>query len=79
MLELLSKVGSESVNWSDHHLKPHARTCFTLKLGIMRRRFSKVVEKMSRRGTDLCCMQEVRQKGAFSIFITGEQNRYKLF
>lgn len=60
MLELLSKVGSESVNWSDHHLKPHARTCFTLKLGIMRRRFSKVVEKMSRRGTDLCCMQEVR-------------------
>ena len=39
----------------------------TLNVGTMRGRSSEVVETMSRRGIDLCCMQEVRWRGKDSL------------
>ena len=51
----------------------------TLNMGTMRGRSSEVVETVSRRGIDLCCMQEVRWRGASARFITGKDDRYKFF
>ena len=51
----------------------------TLNVGTMRGRSSEVVETMSRRGIDLCCMQEVRWRDASARFITGKDDRYKFF
>ena len=51
----------------------------TLNVGTMRGRSSEVVETMSRRDIDLCCMQEVRWRGASARFITGQDDRYKFF
>ena len=51
----------------------------TLNVGTMRGRSSEFVETMSRRGIDLCCMQEVRWRGASARFITGKDDRYKFF
>ena len=51
----------------------------TLNVGTMRGRSSEVVETISRRGIDLCCVQEVRWRGASARFITGKNDRYKFF
>ena len=51
----------------------------TLNVGTMRGRSSEVVETISRRGIDLCCVQEVRWRGASARFITGKDDRYKFF
>ena len=51
----------------------------TLNVGTMRGRSSEVVETMSRRGIDLCCIQEIRWRGASARFITGKDDRYKFF
>ena len=51
----------------------------TLNVGTMRGRSSEVVETISRRGIDLCCIQEVRWRGASARFITGKDSRYKFF
>ena len=51
----------------------------TLNVGTMRGRSSEIVETMSRRGIDLCCMQEVHWRGASARFITGKGDRYIFF
>ena len=51
----------------------------TLNVGTIRGRSSEVVETMSRRGIDLYCVQEVRWRGASARFITGKDDRYKIY
>ena len=51
----------------------------TLNVGTMRGRSSEVVETMSRRGVDLCCVQEVCWRSASARFITGKDDRYRFF
>ena len=48
-------------------------------MGTLRGRSSEVVETVSRRGIDLCCVQEVRWHGASARMIDGKDTRYKLF
>ena len=48
-------------------------------IGTMRGRSSEIVETITRRNVDLCCVQEVRWRGASAIHITGKDSRYKFF
>ena len=48
-------------------------------IGTMRDRSSEIVETITRRNIDLCCVQEVRWRGASARHITGKDSRYKFF
>ena len=48
-------------------------------IGTMRGRSSEIVETITRRNIDLCCVQEVRWRGASARHITGKYSRYKFF
>ena len=45
----------------------------------MRGRSSEIVETITRRNIDLCCVQEVRWRGASARHIIGKDSRYKFF
>lgn len=51
----------------------------SLNVGTLRSRSSEVVETVSRRGIDLCCIQEVRWRGASARMVEGKDTRYKVF
>ena len=51
----------------------------TLNVGTMRGRAGEVVETMSRRGVDVCCLQEVRWRGKGTRMVCGKDSRYKFF
>ena len=51
----------------------------SLNVGALRGRSREVVETVSRRGVDLCCLQEVRWRGASACMIVGKDSRYKVF
>ena len=48
-------------------------------ISTMRGRSSEIVETIMRRNVDLCCVQEVRGRGASARYITGKDTRYKFF
>ena len=48
-------------------------------IGAMRGRSSEIVETITRRNIDLCCVQEVRWRGAWARLTTGKDSKYKLF
>ena len=48
-------------------------------IDTMRGRSSEIVETITRRNIDLCCLQEVRWRGASARHITGKDSRYKFF
>ena len=48
-------------------------------IGTMRGRSSEIVETITRRNIDLCCVQEVRWRGASARHIIGKDSRYKFF
>ena len=50
-----------------------------VNVGTLRGRASDVVETVSRRNIDICCLQEVRWRGAGTRTITGKDTQYKLF
>ena len=45
----------------------------------MRGRSSEIVETITRRNVELCCVQEGRWRGASARYITGKDSRYKFF
>ena len=51
----------------------------TVNVGTLRGRASEVVETVSRSNIDICCLQEVRWRGAGTRTITGKDTQYKLF
>ena len=51
----------------------------TWNVGTMRGRSGEVVETIARKNIDLCCVQEVRWRGASTRFIKGKDSRYKFF
>ena len=66
-----------------YHAKSHfVRTSFRIaswNVGTMRGRSGEIVETISRRGIDVCCLQETRWRGASARMITGKDSRYKFF
>ena len=51
----------------------------TVNVGTLRGRASEVVETVSRRNIDICCLQEVCWRGAGTRTIAGKDTQYKLF
>ena len=51
----------------------------SLNVGTMRGRSGEVVETMNRRMVDMCCLQEVRWRGASARLIQGKDSHYKMF
>ena len=43
-------------------------------IGTMRGRSSEIVETITRKNIDLCCVQEVRRRGASARLITGKDS-----
>ena len=50
----------------------------SLNVGTLRGRTGEVVETLNRRKIDVCCVQEVRWRGASARIITGKTSQYKL-
>ena len=48
-------------------------------IGTMGGRSNEIVETITRRNVDLCCVHEVRWRGASARHITGKDSRYKFF
>ena len=48
-------------------------------IGTMRGCSGEVVEVLTRRKIDVCCVQEVRWKGASARMVTGKDTEYKYF
>ena len=51
----------------------------TLNVGTMRGKSNEVVETVSRRRVDLCCLQEIKWKREGVKQIVGNNSRFKLF
>lgn len=51
----------------------------SLNVGTMRGRTGEIVETLTRRKVDVCCVQEVRWRGASARLITGKDSEYKMF
>ena len=52
---------------------------FKIASWTMRGRSSEIVETITKRNVDLCCVPEVRWRGASARHITGKDSRYKFF
>ena len=50
----------------------------TVNVGSLKGRSREVVEMLSRRRVDICCLQEVRYKGAGATSIGTNEEKYKL-
>lgn len=59
--------------------RPQSFRVGTLNVGTMRGKASEVVETMTRRRVDLCCLQETRWKTGGVRRIEGKDSRYKFF
>ena len=81
MLKVSLTVGLEVGQSDRHHAKPPHNTfkIASWNIGSMRGRSSEIVETITRRNIDLCCVQEVRWRGASARHITGKNSRYKFF
>jgi len=51
----------------------------TWNVGSLKGRSSEVVETLTRRGIDICCLQETRWRGGSARSITGKNSKYKLY
>ncbi len=61
------------------HQKQEVLRVGSLNVGTMRGKSSEVAETLSRRGIDVCCLQETRFRGASTRMIDGKDSRYKFF
>ena len=70
-------AGSGHCSKSSKHLRNFR--VGTLNVNTLKGRVCEVVETLSRRKVDLCCVQETRYWGGHCRMITGKDSRYKLF
>ena len=70
-------AGSGHCGKSSNHLRNFR--VGTFNVNTLKGRVCKVVETLSRRKADLCCVQEIRYWGGHSCIIKGKDSRYKLF
>ena len=66
---------------SSIHETPHQKIfrIASLNVGTLKGRSSEVVETVSRRDGDLCCLQEVRWHGASTRMFACKDSHYKVF
>ena len=68
------EAGSSHCGESSEHLRK-----FRVGMNTLRGRVCKVVETLSRRKVDVCCIQETRYCGGSCRTIKGKDTRYKLY
>ena len=51
----------------------------TLNVGTIRGRAEEAVKTLTRRKVDVCCVPEVRWKGASARLISGKNNEYRMY
>ena len=71
------KAGSGHCGESSKHLRKFR--VGTLSVNTLRGRVCEVVETLSRRKVDVCCIQETRYRGGNCRIIKGKDTRYKLY
>ena len=71
------EAGSGHCGESSKHLRK--LRVGTLSVNTLRGRVCKVVETLSRRKVDVCCIQETRYRGGNCRTIKGKDTRYKLY
>ena len=71
------EAGSGHCGESSKHLRKFR--VGTLNVNTLRGRVCEVVETLSRRKVDVCCIQETRYRGGNCRIIKGKDNRYKLY
>ena len=65
---------------SSIHENPHSLLRIaSWNVGTLKGRSNEIVETISRRKIDICCVQEVRWRGASTRLITGKDSVYKLY
>ncbi|XP_057306907.1 uncharacterized protein LOC130645064 [Hydractinia symbiolongicarpus] len=70
----------QTVTQLSHHKVDNTRLRMaSVNVGTLRGRAGEVVEMLERRSVDMCCVQEVRWRGASVRFVKGRRARYKLF
>ena len=74
-----SMAGSGPVRSTSREIPQKIIRIATWNVGTTRSRSGEVVETIARRNIDLCCVQEVRWRGASTRFIRGKDSRYKFF
>ena len=73
------RTGSGPVRSSSCETPHNTMKIASWNVGTMRGRSSEIVETITRRNIDLCCVQEVRWRGASTRYLTGKDSRYKFF
>ena len=69
------KAGRHGPARSSSHEIPHQPLRIaSLNVGTLRGRSSEVVETLTRRQVDICCLQEMRWRGGSAHVITGENS-----
>ena len=71
------EAGSGYCGESSKHLRKFRVE--TLSVNTLRRRVCEVVETLSHRKVDVCCVQETRYRGGNCRTIKGKDTRYKLY
>ena len=71
------EAGSGQCGKSSKHLRKFR--VGTLNVNTLRGRVCEVVETLSRRGVDVCCIQETRYRGGNCHTIKGKDTKYKLY
>ena len=71
------EAGSGQCGESSKHLRKFR--VGTLNVNTLRGRVCEVVETLSRRGVDVCCIQETRYRGGNCRTIKGKDTKYKLY
>ena len=71
------EAGSGHCGKSNKHLRKFR--VGTLNVNTLRGRVCEVVETLSRRKVDVCCIQETRYRGSNCRIIKGKDTRYKLY
>ena len=71
------EAGSGHCGESSKHLRKFR--VGTLNVNTLRGRVCEVVETLSRRKVDVCCIQETRYRGGSCRTIKGKDTRYKLY
>ena len=71
------EAGSGHCGESSKHLR--RLRVGTLNVNTLRGRVCEVVETLSRRKVDVCCIQEIRYHGGSCRTIKGKDTRYKLY
>ena len=66
-------------NTSEPPLESFVFRLSSWNVGTMRGRSSEIVETLTRRSIDICCIQESRWRGASARMISGKNSRYKFF